>query len=76
MLSVLRQMITWEIDEDKIKREVNPAANMEKNLPKKKKGERMLSLQEAREAWRAARGSRVPLRSGLPARPPDRKPPG
>ena len=54
MLSVLRQMITWGIDEDKIKREVNPAANMEKNLPKKKKGERVLSLEEAREAWRAA----------------------
>jgi hypothetical protein len=48
------QRVTWGIDEDKIKREVNPAANMEKNLPKKKKGERVLSLEEAREAWRAA----------------------
>jgi integrase len=54
MLTVLRQMITWGMEEDKIKREVNPAANMEKNLPKKKKGERVLSLEEAREAWRAA----------------------
>jgi integrase len=54
MLTVLRQMLTWGIDEDKINRDVNPAANMEKNLPKKKKGERVLSLEEAREAWRAA----------------------
>jgi integrase len=54
MLAVLRQMITWGMDEDKIKREVNPATNMEKNLPKKKKGERVLSIEEAREAWRAA----------------------
>src|SRR6202035_3460280 len=27
---------------------------MEKNLPKKKRGERVLSLEERREAWRAA----------------------
>jgi integrase len=51
---VLRQMISWGIDEDKIKRESNPAANMERNLPKKKRGERVLSLEEARAAWRAA----------------------
>jgi integrase len=54
MVTVLRQMITWAMDEGKIRRETNPASNMEKNLPKKKRGERVLSLEEAREAWRAA----------------------
>jgi hypothetical protein len=54
VLSVLRQMISWGIDEEKLKRTDNPASNMEKNLPKKKKGERCLSLRERREAWRAA----------------------
>jgi integrase len=54
VLSVLRQMIGWGIDEEKLKRKDNPASNMEKNLPKKKKGERCLSLRERREAWRAA----------------------
>jgi integrase len=53
-VSVLRQMITWGIEEKKLKRQDNPAANMEKNLPKKKKGERVLSLEERREAWRGA----------------------
>ena len=54
MVSVFRQMITWGIEEGKIKRVDNPAANLEKNLPKKAKGERVLSLEERREAWRAA----------------------
>jgi integrase len=54
MISVLRQIITWGMNEEKINRESNPAANMEKNLPKKKRGERVLSLEEARTAWRAA----------------------
>jgi integrase len=53
-VSVLRQMITWGIQEKKLKRQDNPAANMEKNLPKKKRGERVLSLKERREAWRGA----------------------
>jgi hypothetical protein len=48
VLSVLRQMIGWGIDEEKLKRTDNPASNMEKNLPKKKKGERCLSLRERR----------------------------
>jgi integrase len=54
LVTVLRQMIRWAMEEGKIKRETNPASNMEKNLPKKKRGERVLSLEEAREAWRAA----------------------
>jgi integrase len=54
LVTVLRQMISWAMDEGKIKRETNPASNMEKNLPKKKRGERVLSLEEAREVWRAA----------------------
>ena len=54
LVTVLRQMIRWAMEEGKIKRETNPASNMEKNLPKKKRGERVLSLEEARDAWRAA----------------------
>jgi integrase len=54
MVSVLRQMITWGIDEKKLKRQDNPATNMDKNLPKKKRRDRVLSLEEARQAWRAA----------------------
>jgi hypothetical protein len=33
-------MISWGIDEGKFKRQDNPASNMEKNLVKKKRGER------------------------------------
>ena len=54
MLGVLRHMITWGNDEGKLKRKDNPASGMEKNLPKKKKGERVLSRDEAKAAWRAA----------------------
>jgi integrase len=54
VVSVLRKMLSWASDEDKIKRKDNPASGMEKNLPKKRKGERVLTLDEAREAWRAA----------------------
>jgi integrase len=54
VLSVMRKMLSWASEEDKIKRKDNPAAGMEKNLPKKRKRERVLNLDEAREAWRAA----------------------
>lgn len=53
-VTTLRQMITWGIDEKKLVRQDNPVSGMEKNLPKKKRGERVLSLEEARAAWRAA----------------------
>jgi integrase len=54
MLGVLRHMITWGMEEAKLKRKDNPVSGMEKNLPKKKKGERVLSPDEARTAWLAA----------------------
>jgi integrase len=54
VVTVLRQMFGWAIEENKLTRKDNPVAGMEKNLPKKKRGERVLSLREAREAWRAA----------------------
>jgi integrase len=47
-------MISWGIDEDQLRRKDNPVSGMEKNLPKKKRGDRVLSLEEARVAWRAA----------------------
>ena len=53
-MSVLRTMYSWAIAEGKIKRGDNPVAGMEKSLPKKKKGERVLSLEEARIAYRVA----------------------
>ena len=54
VLGVLRKMISWGTEEDQLTRKDNPASGMEKNLPKKKQGDRVLSLEEARAAWRAA----------------------
>jgi len=54
LISVLRKMINWGIEEGLLKRKDNPVSGMEKNLPKKKQKERVLSLEEARVAWRAA----------------------
>jgi integrase len=47
-------MINWAIQEKFVKRADNPASNMESNLPAKRSKERVLSLEEARIAWRAA----------------------
>ncbi len=47
-------MVGWAIEERLIIREDNPASRMERNLPKKRKGDRVLSLEEARAVWRAA----------------------
>lgn len=52
-LGVLRQMVTWAIREDLVKRTDNPAADMERNLPKKRARDRVLTLEEARIVWRA-----------------------
>ncbi len=54
VVGVLRKMINWGIRERLLKRTDNPVAGMEDNLPKKKRKERVLSLEEARLAWRAA----------------------
>ena len=60
-LGVLRKMINWGMREELIARSENPATGMEDNLPKKKKKERVLSLDEARLAWRAAESLGYPF---------------
>jgi integrase len=57
VLGVLRHMVSWAIREDLVKRADNPASDMEKNLPKKRRKDRVLSLEEARIVWRAARSA-------------------
>lgn len=54
VLSVSRKMINWGIREKLLKRVDNPVTGMEDNLPKKRRKERVLSIEEARIAWRAA----------------------
>lgn len=54
VVAVLRKMINWGMRERLLKRTDNPVSGMEDNLPKKKQKERVLSLEEARLAWRAA----------------------
>ncbi len=53
-MSVLRQMYSWAIDEGVLKRKDNPASRMQKNLPKQKRSETVLTLREARVVWQAA----------------------
>ena len=53
-VSVLRQAYTWAAGEGILKRDVNPATNIDRHLPRKRRGERVLSLEEARNTWRAA----------------------
>ncbi|MGE0114932.1 MAG: tyrosine-type recombinase/integrase [Steroidobacteraceae bacterium] len=54
ILGVLRHMLSWAIREGLVKRTDNPASDMERNLPKKRKKDRVLTLEEARLVWRAA----------------------
>ena len=54
VLAVLRKMISWGTREELLRRKDNPASGMESNLPKKRKKDRVLSLEEARIVWRAA----------------------
>lgn len=54
VVGVVRKMINWGIRERLLKRTDNPVEGMEDNLPKKRRKERVLSLEEARIAWRAA----------------------
>lgn len=54
IVGVLRQMYSWAIEEEIVKRRDNPASNLQRGLPKKKRGERVLSLDEARMVWNAA----------------------
>lgn len=59
--SVLRQMYSWAIDESVLKRKDNPVSRMQKNLPKQKRGETVLTLREARIVWQAARDCGYPF---------------
>lgn len=54
VIAVLRLVLSWAIRENLVKRVDNPASDMERNLPKKRKKDRVLSLDEARIVWRAA----------------------
>jgi integrase len=54
MISVGRSMFTWGMEEKKINRPDNPFSNMEKVLPRKKRGDRALNIDEAQQAWDAA----------------------
>jgi integrase len=54
-------MISWGISEELLHRRDNPASGMESNLPRKRKKERVLSIEEARIVWRAAETLRYPF---------------
>lgn len=60
-MSVIRHMYTWGQDEGVIKRPDNPASKIEKNLPKKRRGEIVLTLSEARIVWQAAKDCGFPF---------------
>ncbi|MGH8217485.1 MAG: tyrosine-type recombinase/integrase [Steroidobacteraceae bacterium] len=60
-MAVLRHMYTWAIDEGKIKREDNPVSKIDKNLPKAKQRDVVLSLNEARIVWQAAQSIGYPF---------------
>jgi len=51
VVAVLRKMISWGIAEELLRRRDNPVSGMESNLPKKRKKERVLSLEAARTGW-------------------------
>jgi integrase len=60
-MGVLRHLYSWAVEEGKLKRKDNPASKIEKNLPKKKQGDVVLSLNEARLVWDAAEATGYPL---------------
>jgi integrase len=60
-MSVLRQMYSWAIEEEVLKRRDNPASKIQKNLPRKKQGETVLTLAEARWVWQAAQDCAYPF---------------
>ena len=60
-MAVLRHMFTWAIDEGKIKRDDNPVSRIDRNLPKAKHREVVLSLNEARLVWQAAESIGYPF---------------
>jgi|GEM_PF-551823 Phage integrase family. len=54
VLGVLRAMIAWGIVEKHLTRSDNPCEKLENNLPKKRRGERVLADEEMQLAWVAA----------------------
>jgi integrase len=60
-IGVLRHMYSWAMDESKLKRRDNPASKIDKNLPKKKARDVVLSLNEARIVWQAAQATGYPF---------------
>jgi len=61
VMGVLRHMYSWAMEEGKLKRKDNPASKIDRNLPKKKQGEVVLSLNEARIVWDAAEATGYPF---------------
>ena len=67
-MAVLRHIYTWAMEEGKLHRPDNPASKIDKNLPKKKARDVVLSLNEARIVWQAGRaGDRLSLWRACPA---------
>ena len=60
-MGVLRHMYAWAIDEGKLKRQDNPASRIDKNLPKPRQRDVVLSLKEARIVWQAAESIGYPF---------------
>src|SRR5437868_5762048 len=54
VMGVLRHMYSWAIEERRVRRTDNPCSHITKNLPKKKQGDVVLTLEEARIVWQAA----------------------
>lgn len=60
-MGVLRHMYSWAMEEGKLKRKDNPASKIDRNLPKKRQGDVVLSLDEARIVWQAAEATGHPF---------------
>jgi integrase len=60
-MGVLRHMYSWAIAEGKLARSDNPASKIDKNLPRRKQGDVVLSLNEARIVWQAAEATGYPF---------------
>jgi integrase len=54
VVGVFRKMLNWGIKEELLTREDNPFEGMEENLPKMRRRERVLSVEESQIAWVAA----------------------
>jgi hypothetical protein len=57
----LRRMYSWAMEAGKLKRKDNPASKIDRNLPKKKQGDVVPSLNEACLVWDAAEVTGYPI---------------